>query len=511
VLKSYAGLYRRTIGLGIDHVWILGALAAFGFVVAIKPITPNDLWWHMKIGEITFMTRSIQTTNMFSWTVAHDFPFTYGAWLGEVLLYLLYLLGKLPLVIFTRTILAVGVFALVGYEAKRRTGSWRLAGVAATLAAAMSSNNMEIRPQMWSWLPFLAFFILLSSYVDGWIRPRTLLVLPLIMIFWVNVHGAFILGFILLGIFGVGEILRILFKQEGACSWADIRWLVFIGAMCLASIIVNPKFLGTFGYVMDLMTDKPSQELVIEWQSPAPNNYATIVFFISILLMLAVFAYSKHRPTPTEMLLVIGFMWLAWTGLRYVIWFSMIAMPILAQEIYELIKDKPWLNTPPPKAINLILVILLFIPFFLVQPWFIEKMPLPQKYWNLVLKDTGHGPLLSTDTPVGAGEYLKEHPGGKLFNDMGYGSYLIWAVPDQGVFADPRVELYPYEQWMDYIRITAGVRYNELLDQYGADRILIDKTLQDEFSEILSNDPLWRVEFEDEYSQLWAKNPSTNP
>jgi hypothetical protein len=80
---------------------------------------------------------------------------------------------------------------------------------------------------------------------------------------------------------------------------------------------------------------------------------------------------------------------------------------------------------------------LLFVPFVLVQPWWIERLPLPESYREQVLMDTPEGPLLTVRTPVGAAEYLRQNPGGKLFNEMGYGSYLIWALPEQGVFIDP--------------------------------------------------------------------------
>ena len=78
---------------------------------------------------------------------------------------------------------------------------------------------------------------------------------------------------------------------------------------------------------------------------------------------------------------------------------------------------------------------------------------------------------------------------------MGYGSYLIWALPEQKVFIDPRVELYPFEQWQDYIRISRGTRYNELLTKYGADRILLNSALQKELAIQLHNDPLWLLEY----------------
>jgi hypothetical protein len=261
---------------------------------------------------------------------------------------------------------------------------------------------------------------------------------------------------------------------------------------------------GIINYTIKLLTDPPSQQLIEEWQSPTPKGIANIIFFISIIFFIIILAYSKYRLSPTEIILFVGFLWLAWSGQRYVIWFGMITAPILSRLISELPLKMPTF-IPQKNWLNLVLVILIFIPVVAVQPWFVEHLPLPQTYWKLVLRDSPSGPLIGVDTPVAAVEYLKSHPGGHLFNEMGYGSYLIWAIPEQRVFVDPRVELFPYAQWMDYIHINNGNNYNEILTKYGVDRILLDKKLQPELAASLVDDKLWKLEYDDQYSQIWSK------
>jgi hypothetical protein len=499
--------HSNQIGLGIDQVWLFAVLAAFGIIVALMPLIPNDFWWHLKLGEIISQTHSIPGTNMFAWSLPADHPFVYGEWLSEYLFYLIYQVGKIPLIIFTRFILVLLAFALVGFEAKRRSQSWRIAGFVLMLACAMASNNLEVRPQIFSWVPFILTYILLSAYVDRQIRPILLLFCPLIMIFWVNVHGSFIVGLVLFGIFFAGELIRSLIKSQGALSFKELRWLAAAGVLTGLAVLINSQFIQIIHYVFNLMTDKSSQKLVMEWQPPSPTTYATIAFFASILIMIACFAYSHYRPTPTELLLIFAFLWLAWSGLRYVIWFGMVSMPILARVIREMLKDKPWLAAPPKNVLNLVLVLVLCLPVVAFQPWFIIHLPLPPGYYKLVLRDNPVGPQLSVNTPIAAVEYLKQHPGGKLYNEMGYGSYLIWADTSQGVFLDPRVELYPYQQWLDYIKINNGLHYNELLQKYGATRILLNKELQPELMASLENDPLWSLEYTDSYAQVWEKTP----
>jgi hypothetical protein len=270
------------------------------------------------------------------------------------------------------------------------------------------------------------------------------------------------------------------------------------------AVLINPRFVEIITYTINLLTDPPSQKLIEEWQSPTPHGIANISFFISILIFIIMLAYSKYRLTPTEIILFIGFLWLAWSGQRYVIWFGIIFAPILARLIKELPLKMPSF-TLQKNWLNLLIVIIIFIPVIAVQPWFVEKLPLPDDYWKFVLRNTPYGPLNSVETPVGAAEYLQSHSGGNLFNEMGYGSYLIWATPEQKVFVDPRVELYPYDQWMDYIRVNNGMNYNEILTKYGVDRILLDKKLQPDLAASLVKDQLWKLEYDDQYSQVWVK------
>ena len=209
-------------------LWLLAGLAAFGFVVALVPLPPNDFWWHLRIGALIVAERRLPAANMFGWTLPAEAPFTYGAWLGEVLLYLLYRAGGLPLVIFVRNGLALLAFGLVGLEARRRSGSWRLAALATALAAGMALNNLIVRPQIWSWLPFLAFYLLLTRYREGRLSPRWLFVLPPLMAFWVNAHGAFVLGPVLLGLIGLGVGM----ERLGDAGPAPRRWGPWWGAGC---------------------------------------------------------------------------------------------------------------------------------------------------------------------------------------------------------------------------------------------------------------------------------------
>lgn len=515
--------------LRLEHLWVLLALSVVGFFIGLVPTSPNDFWWHLKVGQI-IATEGLPHTNLFAWTLPADTPYVYQSWLGEWLFYVLYSIGGFPMVVFARNMLGTGVFALVAYEARRRSGSWRLAAGVVLLAAAMSLNNLTTRTQNWSWIPFILTFILLSKYSDGDVRPRWLVLAPLIMLFWVNAHGAFVMGVLLFGAFAVGETIRKFMRQARVLTWERLRWLYLAGVATLIATFLNPLGIGIFGYIQTMLGDVPSQSLINEWQSPTPRTLAGMFFYLGVLVVIVSFAFARTRPSVTDVLLVCGLAWQAFVGTRYVVWFALIAMPIVAQSVAKprsLLKEKAKgketetdaasVSSAPRRLSgrergggvvgNLTVALVLLLAVVAVQPWLKPMLPLPQPYRDIFAPVPGAPLLFSNDTPVGAADHLATLPcTGNLFNEMGYGSYLDWALyPQSQVFIDPRVELYPLRLWNDYVDITRGYRAEALLDEYAIACVVLDVPLQPRLAELLATLPGWQRTYHDERSEVWRR------
>lgn len=492
----------------LDHLWVLLALSVVGIFISLVPTSPNDFWWHLKAGELV-ATGGIPTTNMFAWTLPADTPYVYQSWLAEWLFYALYRLGGFPLVVFARNMLGLAAFALVAYEARRRSGSWRLAAGAVLLAAAMSINNFTTRTQNWSWVLIPLLFILLSRYVDGRLLPRWLVALPVLMIVWVNLHGAFALGLLLAAAFATGETLRRLLRQPHALNWQRLRVLYIAFAAMLAATLVNPLGIGIFGYVRLLLEDPSSQLLINEWQPPTPHNLAGSFFYLGILGIMAAFAFARRRPSITEVILVCGLAWQAFNGVRYVVWFGMVAMPIAAQ---CLASPRSFATLPDRErgggaVANLTVAVFLLLALIAFQPWFKPFLPLPQPYQALFAPVPGAPQLFTADTPVRATDHLREEPcAGRLFNEMGYGSYLDWVLyPKAQVFIDPRVELYPFDLWQDYVKLTEGRDVEELLRHYDIACVMLDRGHQPGLAEAMSAIPGWQRTYADDQAEVWRR------
>ncbi|MBK9712214.1 MAG: hypothetical protein IPO81_12975 [Kouleothrix sp.] len=502
---------RRALpSIGLDQLWALLALALIGVFIALVPTPPHDFWWHLKAGQLV-ATSGIPSTNLFAWSVPAERPFVYATWLAEWLFYALYAAGGPQAPVLARNLLGLAGFALVALEARRRSGSWRLAALAALLAWLMAINNLPARTQNWAWAPFALFALILGAYAAGQARPRALLALPVLMAFWVNAHGSFALGLGMLAIVLAGETLRMLLRRPGAPSLERLRWLYLAAAATLAATLINPSGAGIFGYVSKLLADPSIQGLVVEWQPPTPRGIAGTAFFGSILALLAAFALARRRPTITDLGLACAFLWLAWGSQRNVIWYGMVAMPLLAQSLAPPqpapARTRRGGQTSLPSAL---IALALLAALVAVQPPLKARLGLPEPYQSLFADVPGAPGLYAADTPVAATEYLRAHPAeGRLFNEMGYGSYLDWALyPAAQVFVDPRIELYPPEIWQDYLAIRDARDYNALLiDKYDVRRVLLDRLSQPRLAAALAADPRWRREYADSRAEIYRRTP----
>lgn len=530
-----------------DQLLFILALALAGGLVAIAPTIPHDFWWHLRAGQI-IANEGIPTTNRFAWTLPADQPFTYAAWLAEWLMYQLARLGWPSAPVLLRNLLGLLAFVLVGLNAQRRSGSWRLAALAVLCAATLAADNFSTRPQNFSW-PLFAFFALLLHVANaGRLRMRALLALPPHMALWVNLHGAFVLGLLVFALVCVGETLRHLLKRPGALSRRHLALLAVVALATAAAALLNPLGFGIVRYVAGIATDPASQTLVSEWQPPTIRNLPGLVFFLSLLALPLAWLFSRQRPSLTDGLLAGVFAILAARSQREVAWYGMLAAPLLAQCLAGIVrsarqpnhgigtargrrsgrqsaarKRSDHLPTPvvaAPSATNIrsqsglaplrvLLALGLLIALVAVQPPFSLRLPFAGRRPDSYAAVPGAPRLFAHDTPVAAVEYLRQHPSdGHLFNEMGYGSYLIWAIDETTpVFVDPRVELYSLPFWQDYLAISGARTLNELLiSKYSIECVLASERTQPRLISALAVDSAhWALEYRDAESVIYRR------
>ncbi len=262
---------------------------------------------------------------------------------------------------------------------------------------------------------------------------------------------------------------------------------------------------GVCGLCRQSAGESTGPGLVSEWQPLTLRSIAGVLFGASVVLSIGVLARNKPTVALTDLLFWAAFLWLALGGVRSVLWWAMISWPHNRGSA-----RRGYAHAPPSTAAhyaNTVLAAAILLLPLAAQPPFKPLLALPPVFGGLG-NAVPDGTLITADTPVQAVAWLQSHPlpqDARLFHDMGYGSYLIWALPQTKVYVDPRIELYPLDEWMRYKQITAACRYNATLRDLGVTHLLLSRTGEADFITALDRDTAWQTIYSDTTSLIYER------
>jgi hypothetical protein len=482
----------------IRHVWVALTLTAAFVGPASSPIGLPDIFWTLRTGDWLVAHRALLESDPFTSAPLADGPVLNVQWLADVVYHALDAGGGLPLVIAGTAVAVATTYALVLAAAVTASGRLRLSCAAVWVAYVLGASNLAPRPQTLAY-PLCALFLLAVARTAYRKCTRLLWLLPPAMVVWVNLHGSFFVGFVLLGCAAAGCLVA-------RRSLPDAKpYLVSLGACVLASL-VNPYGARALVYVASLSNNPVIRNFVTEWAPTTVNMQAGVLFFGSVVLVAALAFKSPLRLTPFEVLVLLVFGGLAWSGVRGVVWWGLIVAPIVARLAGGALPARLSTARDRPLA-NAVLLGGLLIIAALTLPWTKTLVP--------ILPADKRG-LLGDDTPVGAGEYLRGHDppsSGRMFNNQTWGGYLEWAAwPRHRVFVDGRFELHPTRVWLDYLDVVfPSARWRTLLDQYDISYLVLSLSEQKDLIAELRADPTWRLDYEDDLAVVFSRTPSTDP
>lgn len=183
-----------------------------------------------------------------------------------------------------------------------------LAVLLVLLAISASSIHFLARPHVITWLFALLWFWILDRYEAGIAKAQSLYLLPVLMILWVNLHGGFILAFLLSGIYVLASVLQVYAGDAAARIDARAR----LKPLCLSTLLsVIASFFNPYGYhlhahVYSYLTNGFLMSRIDEFQSPNFHGAAQRCF--AALLLITVFAVAvRRRKLRISHLLLIAF------------------------------------------------------------------------------------------------------------------------------------------------------------------------------------------------------------
>jgi hypothetical protein len=211
-------------------------LVAILFLVSGTTGDP-DLWGHVRFGQDMVAARTIRVPDTYSFTT--DRPWVNHEWLSEVAMAAAYdCFGAAGLNLF-RIAIVLGVLLLVWYAMPLVPDRLRIL-VASAGALGMLWRAYPIRPQLLSLLLF-AILLKLVAMADNRKSFRPLLLIPVVMAAWVNLHGGWILGLAMLGLWMAITAVT--------ASWRERMVLLGVLAASVAATLVNPYGYGMWTFL----------------------------------------------------------------------------------------------------------------------------------------------------------------------------------------------------------------------------------------------------------------------
>lgn len=446
-----------------------------------------DIWWHLANARILATTHQMIHTDPYSFTVAGH-AWINWEWLSEQPFWFSYGHFGLQGIFFLTWLLLCGNVVFVYWR-----GYWRCRHAGAALAAAMigfvlMTVNSGPRTIMFAYLAMSAELAILEAADRG--RSRLLWLLPPLFCLWINLHGTWLIGILLLALYiacGLFSLRLGAFEQTAFSASQRNRLLAVLGASTLA-LLLNPYGLRLLWNPFDMMLNqKLSVETIAEW---LPLNLAKFdgkAVFAAMALMVVANCIRGRKWKVFELAIV----FLAWYAtiahIRFAFLAAVLTTPMLAMDIQRAFCTETDGKTIPAMNAAMMAAALCF---------FVITFPSEAKLRS----------KLALRFPIQTIETIQR--GWRTFDWDYVGGMMAWE--EKPSFIDSRFDSFDQVGVMaEYGSIMAGHNAFALMDKYRVDHALVKDGLP--ITSLLKQSPAWcemrrERSYEGDYI-LFAKAP----
>ena len=322
------------------------------------------------------------------------------------------------------------------------------------------------------------------------VRFCTSIVTFLLFALWANLHGGFVFGLGLIGVYLVGHAIEYRLGNNRDTERAEIRRLaVLLGAGFLGTL-VNPHFLSLHKHIIAFFREPFLTNNTFEFYSPDFHDTFGKILMVALLGIIALFACARRRPHAARLLAILAMIYLTLTAKRNVQLFGVVVPAIMV-----LLFDDAWRRLPDWRGIRAV---------------FQRDAPLGRTVPFVAVICLGFGALalnngralghvlvpnaVSAEVfPVAVVRRARaEHVKGRIFHSFIWGGYLIYAWPEEKVFIDGGTDFYGPDlmrSWMEISGLAPGWR--ESLDTFGISLALVAPSSS--FAHELLRQPGWQL------------------
>lgn len=477
----------------------------------------GDSCLHWRIGNWMLEHHTVIRQDPFSYTRPR-MPVISKEWLSDLVLAAAGNLFGWQGIVFLAAALIATTLWLLYHQLLTEGSNALLAAALVLLAGYASAMHWMARPHLVTHLLTVIVCSRLRAYERDRIAAAQLLIpLILLMAIWVNLHGGFFIGLVIIATHLIGAAWNSwrCAPEHRPSFRLKTRTLTYLTAGSVSVTLLNPNGWHLHALIFRYLRSPALAGGVNEFLSPDFHSTMARGFLLLLLLLGLVLAVIRPRLTATEALLVGSWTYFSLHSLRNIPVFALVVTPILAGPlnqtlalvtgasrsvaagVFRRISGNPLTARHPGSDRLYIALVVLAVIGLLAKP--------------VIL---GGAPLLTTRLapdkfPVEAMNFLQQAPTtvtGNMFNPDDWGSYVMWATPERKVFIDSRHEFYGEELIRDYrncIRVTTN--WPVTFTKYAVGWTLLPTPAA--LNQVLAIDPAWRRVYSDEVATVFTKNP----
>lgn len=556
--------------MSLGQLWTFLGVALPVLAALLVPMPAVDLTYQLRAGAEILSSRGIPQTDTWTYTV-QGATWLDQQWGAQAILAAAYQLGGWTGLAVLRAALVGLAFwfarsTLRAYDCARRPAT-----VLTLLSFIVASPALALRPQLFAIVLFAATMWIVAKRRE---HPRRLWLIPVIALAWANLHGSYPLVVVLVALGWLDELIRARVARSVPPPKAPVRnipaptitpsprraaaaqggtpragdpragdpragtsrgipgavtparaatperllgstGVALIGAISAVVTLVTPFGIDTWRYVVSLAANRAVSARVSEWRPPWPLDPAGLLFYVSVVAVLAVvllrlradrFRVQPATVVPFATLLTFGVLGVL-TG-RGLAWWALAAPVAAARLAHEgaltaalprflepariLFRDTPPGRSTRTNRLNGVVAGVLLVAAVALLPLWRPAGPSGVPLATLSHAPEGIAAELRTLVRTGRVE-----AGAPTWNPQVWGSWLEWAVPDVSYTVDSRIELFPDVLWDDVDQVaTMSGDWLPILDEFEV-QVVVLTSEQSALDAALDAAPAWRVAYRD--------------
>jgi hypothetical protein len=392
-----------------------------------------------------------------------------GNWLSQVVFYAVFSGWGLKGIIILRSLLLTS-FLLLSFLTVKKQGLSDLLGLALVAGVFYVAINFTgERPQLFTFFVFSLVMYLLEDYrITG---SKKILLVPAATLLLSNMHHGYIVCVLLISLYLLGEGISQASRKKRAAYNKRLTFLFGVWILTLILSFLNPSNFSILGALLFYKGQTGTSGIVefmptfyVYAKKLGSINYAYVGFLVLSLFSLR---YSR-KIGPVHMLIFVTFTVMSLVSLRYMIFYMCAAAPVLARVILyakeEVLSASSvaMLRAKEGFLYGLVFIFGAFLVF--------SEVP--------ALAGYEFRANTTFAVPQGAADFLRSHKiYGNMFNEYGFGGYLIWRLyPDKKVFIDGRHldnDVYDEYNIIGSAMTDGGRRWTDLMERYGISYVIM--------------------------------------